>query len=422
MSGNGLIYIVVLVGHDPFPLDNLRRIGYFEIVCPTRVLINLNGVGMDMDSSFSSAYEVTTHPGILSLKPYVPGKAIEELAREQGLTNIIKLASNENPLGCSPLAKKALDQMSVHQLALYPSPLNHPLYDKLAAQFGIDRRQLILSNGSDFLFWYLLTVLALGQDKCMVTHQFAFSTYAIQAQTLGIPVITTPVDTNYAIDIDAMLMTCQKHAVAIIFIANPNNPTGVLTSRADILRLLEGVPKTTVLVLDEAYHEYAYPQGDLYSLELQRKFPNLVLTRTFSKIYGLAGLRLGYAIADPAIIELLLRVQLPFTVNQPALVAAYAALDDFAFLERTIALNHMGLTQMREGLDILGVNYLPSHTNFLTINCGRSSIPVYEQLLSQGIIVRPLIPYGLMNHLRVTIGTEAQNERFLKQFKRIIQN
>lgn len=365
-------------------------------------------------------YRLLAHPGVQSLKPYIPGKSIEELARENGLTDIIKLASNENPLGCSPLAQKALANLTTHQLALYPSPLNHPLYPKLAEQLGIDKSMLMLSNGSDYIFWFLLNIFALGQNKFMLTHQYAFITYAIQAQIMRIPIITTEVTPDYRVDIDAMIKACLTNDVAVIFLANPNNPTGVIIEDEQIKRLLTAIPSSTIVVLDEAYHEYAHPKGSRYSLDLQKKFPNLVITRTFSKLYGLGALRLGYAIANPEIIELLLRVQLPFTVNQAALVAAAATLDDPHFIQQVLQCNKEGMTQMIEGLNKLNLAHLPSRANFVTFDCGTNSQPFYNKLLADGIIVRPLTPYGLPNHLRVSIGTHDQNTRFLTSLAKII--
>lgn len=368
----------------------------------------------------SCDYHLLTHPGIQSLKPYVPGKSIDELAREQGITDIIKLASNENPLGCSPLAQKALAHLTPHQLALYPSPTNHPLYPKLAERLGVSPSMLMLSNGSDYIFWFLLNIFALGQKKFMLTHQYAFITYAIQAQIMGIPILTTDVTTDYQVNIDAMISACLAHDVALVFLANPNNPTGLIIDNEQINRLLHGIPSSTIVVLDEAYHEYAHPEGSQYSLELQQRYPNLVITRTFSKLYGLAALRLGYAIADPAIIDLLLRVQLPFTVNQAALVAAEAALDDPNFIQKTLHVNAEGMAQMIEGLNQLNLPHLPSHTNFITFDCKTNSLAIDNKLLAEGVIVRPLTPYGLPHHLRVSIGTHAQNKRFLTTLTKIM--
>lgn len=360
----------------------------------------------------SCDYHRLPHPGIQSLNPYVPGKSIEELAREQGLTDIIKLASNENPLGCSRLVKETLAKLSAMQLASYPSPANHPLRRKLSQQLGVKEQMLTLSNGSDLLFSLLLTTFALHTGKRMLTHEYAFISYQIQAQTLGVPVIRMPLKPNWQVDIDAMI-EASKQNIAILFLANPNNPTGLFINHEDIKRLLHQVPATTIVVLDEAYYEYAYNPGDNTSINLLIQHPNLVITRTFSKAYGLAGLRLGYAIASPEITELLLRVQPPFAVNQAALEAANAALDDHDFVRQTIELNALGMQQVRQGLDKLQLNSLPSSCNFITFDCQTDSLPIYQRLLKYGIIVRPLHSYGLSNHLRVSIGNNLQNARFL---------
>ncbi|MCC5013916.1 MULTISPECIES: histidinol-phosphate transaminase [unclassified Legionella] len=360
----------------------------------------------------SCNYHGLPHSGIQSLNPYVPGKSIEELAKEQGLIDIIKLASNENPLGCSPLAKQALAELTGMQIATYPTPANHPLRQKLSKHWGIDPDMLTLSNGSDLLFSVLLTTFALHNDKHMLTHDHAFISYQIQAQTLGIPVRSIGLKSNWEVDIDAIIAACNQQT-ALIFIANPNNPTGLFINPDSIQKLLNNIPATTILVLDEAYYEYAYPEGDKTSINLLQHHPNLVITRTFSKAYGLAGLRLGYAIANLEIAELLQRVQIPFAVNQAALAAAYEAIDDQHFLRQTVELNALGREQIRQGLKDLKLTALPSSCNFITFDCGTSALPIYQGLLRKGVIVRPLAPYNLFNHLRVSIGNSLQNTRFL---------
>lgn len=352
------------------------------------------------------------HIGIQSLNPYVPGKSSEELAQEKGLTNIIKLASNENQLGCSPLVRQALAKLSGLQLSTYPSPAKHPLRQKLSEKLGIPESMLAFGNGSDTLFSLLLTLFALNKNKHMLTHECAFITFAIQAKTLGIPTVVTSLKNHYEVDIDSLINTCNQDT-AIIFIANPNNPTGLLIDGSSIERLLKHVPESTIVVLDEAYYEFAYTRNDTTTLDLLYKYPNLVITRTFSKIYGLASLRLGYAISHPSICELLWRIQLPFVVNQAALEAAHAALDDIDFVTQTLIMNTQGLQQVHKGLLALNLSVLPSSCNFLTFDCGMSNLTIYEGLLEQGIIVRPLTPYGMTNHLRVSIGTFEQNVRFL---------
>lgn len=357
-------------------------------------------------------YHELPHQGIRSLNPYIPGKSIDELAREKGLTDIIKLASNENQMGCSPHVLAALAQIPAAQLATYPSPANHPLHGRLSDFIGVPPSMLTLCNGSDTLFSLLLTLFGLHRKKHMLTHDLAFISYSIQAQILGIPTFSTPVGADYQVDIDTMIEACNDDT-GIIFLANPNNPTGLLIEPDAIKQLLDSIPSSTIVVLDEAYYEFAYPPGDTSTLRLLNAHPNLVITRTFSKAYGLAGLRLGYAIATPEISELISRIQLPFVVNQAALEAAYAALDDLDFVRQTLIMTTQGMRQMHAGLKKLNLNVLPSKGNFLTFDCGMNGLLIYEALLDQGIIVRPLIAYGLTQHLRVSISSSQQNARFL---------
>lgn len=353
------------------------------------------------------------HVGIRSLVPYKPGKSIEELAREKGLTDIIKLASNENPLGCSPLALSALHSISSQIISTYPSPINHPLMPKLANKLNVSTEQLFLSNGSDYLFNMLLNCFALHTEKHILTHEYAFSTYAIQANSLNIPVRSVAVKESGEISIENLVNACTEQT-GLIFLANPNNPTGQLTSQEEIKHLIERIPASTLLVLDEAYYEYAAAEMTCNSIEWLTEHPNLVITRTFSKIYGMAGLRLGYAIANSDIIAILQRVQLPFAVNQVALTAAFAALDDEAFIQSSLKVNKEGMIQLQEGFIALGISYLPSCCNFLTFDCKEDGIGLYNYLLNNGIIVRPLHAYKMNNHIRVSIGTREQNSRFLE--------
>lgn len=357
-------------------------------------------------------FQQLPHPGIRALVPYQPGKSIEEVAREKGITDIIKMASNENPLGCSPLALSALHHMSSHLVATYPSPVNHPLVPKLAKQLQVNTEQLFLSNGSDSLFSILLNCFALHTDKHILTHDYAFSTYAIQAKSMQIPVCSVSLKDHWQVNIDSLIKACNKQT-GLIFLANPNNPTGLLTSQEEIKYLLEQIPESTLFVLDEAYYEFAAAKMSCNSIEWLAEHPNLIITRTFSKIYGMAGLRLGYAIANPAIISILQRVQLPFAVNQAALTAAHAALDDDEFIQFSLKTNEEGMNQIREGLDALTIDYLPSYCNFLTFDCKEDGMSLYNYLLNKGIIVRPLHAYKMDNYIRVSIGTQEQNSRFL---------
>lgn len=365
-------------------------------------------------------YHLLPHEGIQALDPYMPGKSIQELATEKGLTDIIKLASNENPLGCSTVVKKVLDELSITQLATYPAAVTHPLRTKLSQLLGVDKSMLTLSNGSDSLFTLLLQLFAVGTKKHMLTHEYAFITYSIQAKILNVPIVFSAVNRQFEVDIDQMI-AAAKPDTGIIFIANPNNPTGIIIPLVEIKRLLTAIPASTLVVLDEAYYEYAYPHQDKSSLKLINDFPNLVITRTFSKAYGLAGLRLGYAISNPSICELLWRIQLPFAVNQAVLEASWHAIDDQAFIERTLSNNQQGMQQLLAGLQQLDLPVLPSSGNFLCFDCKMNGMTVYNYLLEQGIIVRPLTPYALNNYLRVTIGTFAQNKRFLNALSTCIK-
>lgn len=356
------------------------------------------------------------HPGIRSLIPYKPGKSIEELQQQKGITDIIKLASNENPLGCSPMALNALRTVSPHLAATYPSPINHPLRPKLAKKLQVPLEQLFLSNGSDYIYSMLLYCFALHTNKHILVHDYAFSTYEIQANTLQIPVHSVPINQDWRVNIENLIKACNNHT-GLIFIANPNNPTGVLMSQEEIKYLLEHIPETTLLVLDEAYYEYAASQLSCNSLEWLAEHPNLIVTRTFSKIYGMAGLRLGYAVSNSVIIDLLHRVQLPFSVNQIALTAAFAALDDEEFIRLSLQTNLEGMLQMRAGFDALNIQYLPSACNFLTFDAREDGTSLYNYLLDQGIIIRPLHAYNMDHYLRVTIGTKEQNTRFLQALR-----
>ncbi|KTC68267.1 histidinol-phosphate aminotransferase [Legionella birminghamensis] len=357
-------------------------------------------------------YFALPHPGIRTLQPYVPGKSIEELARESGIDNIIKLASNENPLGCSPQVREILARLNNTTVATYPSPGIHPLRHHLANHLGIEEAMLTLSNGSDLLFNTVMTAFALHSGKQVLTHQHAFISYQIQAQTLGIPTRICPAINQWEVDIDGLIQWAADDT-AVIFIANPNNPTGLLCDLQEIERLLASIPSSTLLVLDEAYYEFAYTNAQLASTRLLEKYTNLIITRTFSKAYGLAGLRLGYAIAHPDIIQILLRVQLPFAVNQAAMLAGVEALADQNFVAETLAVNSFGMKQLQSGFRGLNLPCLPSSCNFLTVDCRQNALSVYQALLHHGIIVRPLTPYALPNHLRISIGTKEQNARLL---------
>lgn len=353
-------------------------------------------------------------PGVQSLTPYEPGKPIDELAREYGVTGAVKLASNENPLGPSPRALEAM-RASLAGVALYPDGAGFMLRNKLAARHSVASRQITLGNGSNDVLDLVARAFA-GPGREIVFSQYAFAVYPIVTQAVSARARETPAlareSGGFGHDLQAMSAAVNE-TTAVVFIANPNNPTGTWLDRAVLEAFLEGVPRRVIVVVDEAYFEYveepAYPD----TVPWIGRFPNLVVTRTFSKIYGLAGLRVGYAVSHPEVADLLNRVRQPFNVNTLAQTAAVAALDDEEHVRRTRALNRKGMRCVTEALAKLGLTFIPSVGNFVCIDVGRPALPVYEALLRQGVIVRPLLGYGMPRHLRITIGLPAENERLI---------
>jgi histidinol-phosphate aminotransferase len=350
-------------------------------------------------------------PYIRSIAPYQPGKPIAELAREMGLepSGIVKLASNENPLGTSPFALRAI-RAALDELARYPDGNGFELKQALSAKLGVAPERIVLGNGSnDVLDMAARAFLAPGLEA--IYSQHAFAVYPLAVQSVGARGVEVAAK-DYGHDVAAMRRAITARTRAI-FIANPNNPTGTLVPPGELERFLESVPREVLVVLDEAYREYLPEELRADSLAWLERFPNLVVTRTFSKIYGLAGLRVGYALASPAVADLLNRVRQPFNVNSLALAAAAAALADEDFVRRGYELNRSGMAQITGGLRRLGVEYIPSYGNFVSFRAGDAAA-VYRRLLERGVIVRPIASYGMPEHLRVTIGLEAENERFLE--------
>jgi histidinol-phosphate aminotransferase len=355
-----------------------------------------------------------TAPYIRAIAPYQPGKPISELARELGLdeADIVKLASNENPLGPSPLALAAA-QAALNEIALYPDGAGFELKAALSNKLGVAANRIVLGNGSnDVLDMAARAFLSPGTSA--VWSQHAFAIYAIATLTAGAHNIAVPAHA-YGHDLAAMRAAIRADT-RVLWIANPNNPTGTFLPWADIGSLLETVPPHVLVVLDEAYGEYLPPADRFDTTRWLERFPNLLVTRTFSKAYGLAGLRVGYALGDAAVIDLLNRVRHPFNVNLPALAAAAAALDDSEFLARSYAANQAGMAQLTQGLDALGVAQVPSKGNFVLANVGDAA-RVNRELLQRGVIVRPVGAYGLPGCLRVSVGLAAHNARFLDALK-----
>lgn len=349
-------------------------------------------------------------PYVRAIAPYLPGKPIAELARELGLdeTGIVKLASNENPLGPSPRALNAA-QDALHDMALYPDGAGFALKTRLSAKLAVDPAQIVLGNGSnDVLDMVARAFLAPGASA--VFSQHAFAVYPIATQTVGAHGIVAPAK-NYGHDLAAMRAAIRDDT-RVLWIANPNNPTGTFLPWTEIEAFLATVPRQVLVVLDEAYGEYLPQAERCDTTAWLAHFPNLVITRTFSKAYGLAGLRVGYGLGHPDVIDLMNRVRQPFNVNAPALAAAEAALDDSDFLARSHALNTAGMAQLMAGLGDLGIETVPSRGNFLLARVGDAA-RVNTELLKRGVIVRPVANYGLPEFLRVSVGLAAQNARFL---------
>jgi len=357
-------------------------------------------------------------PGyIRDIAPYQPGKPISELAREMGLDegSIIKLASNENPLGVSPLALRAIEQ-SLSGLSRYPDGNGFELKDALARRHGVSPERIVLGNGSnDVLEMAARALLAPGLEA--IYSQHAFAVYPLVVQAVGATGVEVPAR-DYGHDLAAMRRALTPK-VRLVFIANPNNPTGTLAKPAELEAFIAALPREVLVVLDEAYNEYLPADLKSDSIGWLKRFPHLVVTRTFSKVYGLAGLRVGYAIAAPRVADLMNRVRQPFNVNGVALAAATAALSDTDFVRKSFDCNRSGMRQVTMGFERLGLEYIPSCGNFVSFKVGDAAT-VFRKLLHAGVIVRPIASYGLPQHLRVTIGLESENVRFLAALERAL--
>jgi histidinol-phosphate aminotransferase len=358
-------------------------------------------------------------PGyVRAIAPYQPGKPVSELAREYRLDpdSIIKLASNENPLGVSPLGLAAMRE-ALTDVARYPDGNGFELKQALSRHFGVPTNGVVLGNGSnDVLDQVARAFLAPGLEA--VYSQHAFAVYPLATQSIGARGIEVPAR-DFGHDLDAMRAAITART-RMVFIANPNNPTGTLVRPAKLLEFLSAVPPDVIVVLDEAYNEYLDDEYKSDSVEWLRRFPNLVVTRTFSKIYGLAGLRVGYAFAHERVADLMNRVREPFNVNSLGLAAAAAALGDTAFVRQGFAVNRDGMKQVVAGIKALGLDHIPSFGNFVSFHVGDGA-GVFERLLRRGVIVRPIGGYGMPAYLRVSIGTESENARFLDALKQSLR-
>ncbi|AMO35624.1 histidinol-phosphate transaminase [Thauera humireducens] len=354
---------------------------------------------------------------IRAITPYQPGKPISELAREMGIAeaSIVKLASNENPLGMSARARDAV-RIALADLARYPDGGAFSLKAALCARFGVKAEQLVIGNGSNDIL-EIASLAFLGAGRSAVYAQHAFAVYPLATQARGARGIEVPAK-HFGHDLDAMAAAIAPDT-RIVFIANPNNPTGTFIPGSEIEAFLAKVPQDVLVVLDEAYTEYLSAEQRYDAIAWVERFPNLLVSRTFSKAYGLAGLRVGYAIAHPEVADLMNRVRQPFNVSSVALAAAEAALADDEFLAQSAGLNRRGMVQLTEAFGALGLEWIPSAGNFVTFKVGDAA-GVNRALLQQGVIVRPIAGYGMPHWLRVSIGLPEENERFIAALRRAL--
>ena len=355
---------------------------------------------------------------IKAIAPYQGGKPISELAREMGLQekDIVKLASNENPLGISPKAEFAI-QDALLDIARYPDGNSFALREAVSKKYNVAQNQIVFGNGSnDILELAARAFLSAGWEAIYSEH--AFAVYPLVTQATGAKGIVVPAK-NFGHDLTAMLAAITPKT-RIIFVANPNNPTGTLLGKEELLAFLKLVPKAILVVLDEAYDEYLSVENKSEAISWISQFDNLIISRTFSKAYGLAGLRVGFGLCHEDIADLMNRVRQPFNVNSVAQAAAVSSLDDDDFVERSYALNQAGMLQLTQGFNKLGLEYIPSFANFVSFKVNNAA-SVNQKLLQNGVIVRPIANYGMPDYLRVSIGLFSENARFLEVLEQIIK-
>jgi len=348
---------------------------------------------------------------ILSLTPYQGGRPISEIQREYGLSNVIKLASNENPLGVSKKVQEAI-KSAVTQIGRYPDGNGYYLKDALAKKLSVSAKSITLGNGSNDILELIPRAYVCSKDDEVIFSQYAFVVYPLVTKAIGAKAIVTPAN-DFGHDLNAMYEAITDKT-KVIFIANPNNPTGTLLSNEEIYNFLKKVSNEIIVVLDQAYIEYLDVE-DVY-IDWLKDFPNLVITRSFSKAYGLAGLRVGYSISSEEIADYLNRIRQPFNVNLIAQEAAIAALSDADFLAESVKVNSDGLLQLEEGFRSLGLKFIKSHANFISVKVS-NSMELNQKLLEKGIIVRPV---EMKDYLRISVGTYAENAKFLEILKEII--
>ncbi|WGE53692.1 histidinol-phosphate transaminase [Actinobacillus equuli] len=354
--------------------------------------------------------------GVKSLSPYQAGKPIEELERELGISNIIKLASNENPFGFPESAKQAIINQ-LNDLTRYPDANGFELKAAISKKFGVQANQITLGNGSNDLLELFAHTFASEQDE-IIYSQYAFIVYPLVTKAINAVAREIPAK-NWGHDLEAFLAAVNEKT-KLIFIANPNNPTGNFLTEAEIDAFLAKVPANVIVVLDEAYTEFTEASERVDSFGLLAKYPNLIVSRSLSKAYGLAGLRIGYAVSNAEIADLLNRVRQPFNCNSLALASAIAVMNDDAFVEKVAENNRQEMQRYEAFCQAQSLDYIPSKGNFITIDFKRPAAPIYEALLREGVIVRPIAGYGMPNHLRISIGLPQENDRLFAALVKIL--
>ncbi len=361
---------------------------------------------------------IKVRPDMMDSKPYAPGLTIEEIKEKYGLNTVIKLASNENPLGTSPIAQKAIIRHAPNVFR-YPHNGNPRLNKAIAQRIGVDEKNIISGNGSDEVIDLLVRIKAQpGRDE-VLTYDSCFSMYRLMSRLCGINFKQIPRNAGHKQPLKA-LADAVTEKTAVVFITSPDNPTGLAVTVQEVREMVASIPEQTILVIDEAYIEFATPAEDYDMRGLLEEFPNIVLTRTFSKAYGLAGMRVGYGIMSPELADFIKSARAPFTVNLLAEEAAIAVLDDEAFYNTTLNVVLRGRKLFTDELRAIGCEVLDSQANFIMFKPTRDAGEVFEELLKRGIIVRPLKSFGLAEYIRVNMGTDHENEVFLKTLKEIL--
>ncbi|WP_428910793.1 histidinol-phosphate transaminase [Niallia sp. Krafla_26] len=356
---------------------------------------------------------------VKKLTPYVPGKPIEDVQKELGLTEIIKLASNENPYGPSPKAIAAAQEAaSMNQL--YPEPSNRELREKLGMEYGIDSEQIVVSNGADNIL-LLISQAFLNPGDEVIFCSPTFSVYKSTTLLMGGVPIEIPLNDQYQFDLDGILEKINEKT-KLVYVCNPNNPTGTVVDSDELESFIKKVPDHVILVLDEAYAEFISIENYKMGVQYVKEGYNIISVHTFSKLYGLAAARVGFAFASKELLKPILAVREPFPVTRMSDAAAIASLEDPEYRDFILTENRKGLDYLSDELEKLGFSTIESYANFLLVDTGKEIEPLYQDLMKQGIIVRPCTSFGYPNHFRVTVGTPEQNQKFIEVLRKVLEN